>query len=117
PADNVPKIDLGDGSVIHSHGILEPGVEFTLIVDGESGFKLHDSVLLLDSRNQAGGGFLAVVRERNVCRLADVPEEDVRALGGIDLFHLAEFLRHRNPGLTWNDLVTVLHLFVFEGEF
>ena len=113
PSDSAPKIYVGDGSVLHSQGRLEPGAEFAVIVCGESTLQLSDSAMLM--RPDKGGSFLSMVVQRDVYALVDVPEEDVKEVGFPDLFRLAESLRHRHPELTWHDKATVLRLFVFEG--
>ncbi|OGC61235.1 hypothetical protein A3J33_02800 [candidate division WWE3 bacterium RIFCSPLOWO2_02_FULL_53_10] len=113
PSDSAPKIYVGDGSVLHSPGSLEPGSEFAILVCGESGLQRLQSALLANLKD--GKDFLTMVVGRNVSRLADVSEKDVRALGFRDLYHLAESLRHRHPEITWNDQVTVVYFFVFEG--
>jgi len=112
PADKTSRIRLGDGSVIRSKERLEPGIEVTVLVAGESDLKLFDSVVLVDRDED---GFHSVLRNRNSCSLAEVPEEDVKELGFSDLYLLAESLRHRYPDLTWHDRVTVLRFFVYEG--
>jgi len=112
-ADKTTRIHLGDGSFFRSKEWLEPGIEVTVLVVGESELKLYDDSVVLVDRNE--DGFYSVVRSRNLCSLAEVPEEDVKELGFADLFHLAESLRHRYPELTWHDKVTVLRFFVYEG--
>ena len=112
PADKPASIHLGDGSVIRSKEWLEPGIEITVLVVGESDLKLFDSVELVGAD---GEGFCSVVRNLNFCPLAEVPEEDVKELRFADLYHLAKSLRHRYPELTWHDRVTVIRFFVYEG--
>ena len=113
PSDSAPKIYVGDGSVLHSQERLEPGAEFAVIICGEYHLQLSESVMLMHS--DRGESFLSMVVQRDVYALADIPEEDVKAVGFPDLFRLAESLRHRHPELTWHDKATVLRLFVFEG--
>src|SRR3970040_2129394 len=104
PADKTSRIRLGDGSVIRSKERLEPGVEVPELGAGAVG--------LVDRDEDC---FHSVLRNRNSCSLAEVPEEDVKELGFSDLYLLAESLRHRYPDLTWHDRVTVLRFFVYGG--
>lgn len=113
PPDKIPRINVGDGSIIHSKERIGPGVEVVVIFCGESDLKLYDSVELIHPDTKAN--FFSVVTRRDVYALADVPEKDVKAVGFLDLYYLAESLRHRHLELTWHDQVTVLQLIVYEG--
>lgn len=113
PPAGVLEIYVGDGSILHSKESLGPGVEFAILVCGESSLQLYQSVLLTSAK--AGKDFLTMVVGRTVSPLADVLEEDILVLGYRDLYHLADSLRHLHPEITWNDHVTVVRFFVFEG--
>ena len=85
PADQTSRIRLGDGSVIRSKERLEPGIEVTGLVAGESDLKLFDSVVLVDRDED---GFHSVLRNGNSFPSAGVPEGDVRGRGFWVLYSL-----------------------------